>query len=279
MSDLDSTDSAEATRGPSRLPLVLAGLGLLICLLGVVLWSKLKAPPQSRAEKMLNWSPKPTTAKGWVRRAQEIEAANAPDAVKDEGRLIAYSRAIELDPDLAEAYVGRADLLLLIDPQTKDSRRQSLADARAAVRLAPQSNEALWVLGAVLLDSREFAEAVKVFSAAIELGVDLSHRDANEKETNWQGTFTRGQIRLGTCFVFRGDARVGLGEYQEALKDYERSLELGYDEELLLLSMRDLAKKAKLPELERLIDKRELEIEAAMEAYRSRSAASDTEDD
>lgn len=156
---------------------------------------------------------------------------------------------------------------------------QALSDAQAAVRLAPESSHALAVLAMAQRDNGQLAEAEATVSTAIELGVDLSDPDANEKVTSWQGTFTKGQVEFAGFFVFRGNLRSSQGKYEEALKDFERALEQGCSEFDVLEGMREVATRSKLPALAKRVAERTREIEAAVAAHEKRAAPAEEGDD
>lgn len=114
------------------------------------------------------------------------------------GALADYTRAIELDPELAEAYLNRGyahDLLGNI-PEAMDDYSQAIA-------LAPDLGMAYFNRSSARLAIGDFRGAIADSTRAIEL-------DAN----------------AALAYVNRGAAELRLGEYDEAVRDSDLALQI-----------------------------------------------------
>ena len=108
------------------------------------------------------------TAEGWYVFGCEVEASN-PDAARD-----AWARALELDPELAEAHVNWGCL---------EHEAGRLADAeghyRAALAIRPDDATAAFDLAVVLEDLGRGAEARAAYEATLALDPDCADAHFN----------------------------------------------------------------------------------------------------
>ena len=83
-----------------------------------------------------------------------------------------FSRAVDLDPNYAQAYLGLADANLLLpdynDRPGADYIKKSLESAQTALRINPDLGEAYATLGSVHDEMRNFAAAEQAFQLALE---------------------------------------------------------------------------------------------------------------
>ncbi len=108
-----------------------------------------------------------------------------------------YSKALELDPSLLEAYEKRGVLYFF-----QEKFDHVIQDFQAYIRLAPKKAEAYRMLGMGYLKSGDYRSAINNFTHAIEIEPDLSVSYANRAEA----------YRL-------------IGDYQKATFDSSRAIE------------------------------------------------------
>jgi tetratricopeptide (TPR) repeat protein len=123
------------------------------------------------------------TAADWYERACDLEESE-PDAAQD-----AYRRALELDPDLADAHVNLGRLV-----HEAGDPRAAAEHYRSAIELDPGSVIALFNLGVALTDLRMPDEAILAYRTA--LAADAGCADAH--------------YNLASLYEQRGDAAAAL---------------------------------------------------------------------
>ncbi len=108
-----------------------------------------------------------------------------------------YSKALELDPSLVEAYEKRGHLYFF-----QEKFDNVIQDFQIYIRLAPKKAEAYRMLGMGHLKNGDYRSAINNFTHAIEIEPDLSSSYANRAEA----------YRL-------------IGDYQKAISDSGRAIE------------------------------------------------------
>ncbi len=108
-----------------------------------------------------------------------------------------YSKALELDPSLVEAYEKRGHLYFF-----QEKFDNVIQDFQIYIRLAPKKAEAYRMLGMGHLKKGDYRSAINNFTHAIEIEPDLSSSYANRAEA----------YRL-------------IGDYQKAIFDSDRAIE------------------------------------------------------
>jgi tetratricopeptide (TPR) repeat protein len=108
-----------------------------------------------------------------------------------------YSKALELDPSLVEAYAKRGHLYFFQEEFDK-----AIHDFEIYIRLTPKKAEAFRMLGMGHLKNGDYRSAINNFTHAIEIEPDLSGSYANRAEA----------YRL-------------IGDYQKAIFDSDRAIE------------------------------------------------------
>ena len=108
-----------------------------------------------------------------------------------------YSKALELDPSLMEAYEKRGHLYFF--QEKFDNANQ---DFELYIRLAPKKAEAFRMLGMGHLKNGDYRSAINNFTHAIEIEPDLS------------GSYAK-----------RAEAYRLIGDYQKAIFDSDRAIE------------------------------------------------------
>ena len=149
-----------------------------------------------------------------------------------EAVLDASARAIELNPDLAEAYNNRGAA------KNKLGRYEAaLADLNQAIRLRPDYAMAYTNRGGAKNRLGRYEAALADFDRAIELNPDLA--EAYNNRGNAKNGLGRHEAALtdfdraielnpdlAEAYNNRGNAKNGLGRHEAALTDYDRAIEL-----------------------------------------------------
>ena len=112
-----------------------------------------------------------------------------------------FSKALELDPNLLEAYEKRGTLHFF-----QKNYDNVIKDFRAYNRLAPPKAEAYRMLGMGYLKSGDAQLAIYNFTRAMEIDSNLADTYSNRAEANYT-----------------------LGKYEKTLSDSTRAIELGGD--------------------------------------------------
>lgn len=119
-----------------------------------------------------------------------------------EGAIKAYDTAIGLDPDFGGFYCNRGQARCSLH-QTSEA----LADYDMAIKLDPKNAQAFYNRGTLnLLCLTNAAAALSDFDRAIAL-----HNDPNEED----------------LYLWRGNARMSLGDFPGAIADYRKALQMG----------------------------------------------------
>ena len=222
--------SAVASAG-SRRTFNILNRGLLVLALSFSTVSGLMAPAALEAQAsetaQLAQADEPVTISDWLNKALEAREIGDWDTA-----LQAYSRVLNLNPEVAEAYVGRGfvfsemkhygdaveDFSAAIELMPKESMifvgrglayyyqdldDQALADFNQALKLKPDNADALFHRGRLEAYHKRYQEAVADLSGAINLNAN-----------NAWGYFERAK------------SYVGLEQEDKALADYQKALEL-----------------------------------------------------
>ena len=124
---------------------------------------------------------------------------NARYSIKQYYKAIAdYNKAIELNPNYAEAYNGRGHVRYRLEEYQSAS-----ADYTKAIELNPNYVEAYNGRGHARFGLKEYQSAVADYTKAIELNPEYAY-----------------------AYNGRGNARFSLQEYQNAIADYTKAIEL-----------------------------------------------------
>ena len=130
----------------------------------------------------------------WFEKGYKLdESGNNADAVK------AYSKAIELNPQRANAYLNRG-----ISYDKLGNYQQAIKDYNKVIELNPQLADVYYhIRGFAYGELGNYQQAIKDYSKAIEL-----------------------YPQHVTAYISRGSAYGELGNYQQAIKDYSKAIEL-----------------------------------------------------
>ena len=134
------------------------------------------------------------TAVEWVNKGYEAGTANRWEEAKD-----AFTKAIELKPDYAEAYVKRG-----VAYGSLSDYQQAIKDFTNAIQLKPDYTEAYYNRGVTYVKLGNYQQAIEESTKAIQLKPDYAE-----------------------AYFFRGTTYVILGNYQQAINDYKIAARLG----------------------------------------------------
>ncbi|WP_246667469.1 tetratricopeptide repeat protein [Bradyrhizobium macuxiense] len=173
---------------------------------------------------------RPDLAEAWLGRGNLLTALERYDAA-----AAAYERALALKADLAEAWLGRGNLLVKLD------RHDAAAAAyERALALKPGLLEAWLSLGNTLAELKRFDEALAACDKALALRPDLAEawlgrNNAYFKLGRYEDALAASDKALAlkpdlaAAWLGRGDALFKLERHGEALIAYDRALVAGPD--------------------------------------------------
>ncbi len=152
-----------------------------------------------------------------------------------EQAIIDYSKALDLDPDYAEAYNNRSTAHLLMD-----NYGQALLDCRRAIELAPDFVVAYVNRAIAYTGLREYDRALADYNQALSLAPNNVYAHYNRGNTYlWMSNYKEAvadysqTIALSPNFVAaytnRGVAHSELREYELALADFSQAIDLNPD--------------------------------------------------
>ncbi|MFC1901389.1 tetratricopeptide repeat protein [Chloroflexota bacterium] len=144
---------------------------------------------------ILLWLALPTTDNAIAANNEGLALNNSEEYEK---ALVAFNKAIELDPNLAMAYNNRGWAYIELG-----QHGQAIDDCNKAIELDPDLALAYSNRGLAYIRLGQYEQAVTDCSQAIELDPDLALAYSN-----------------------RGLAYIELGQYEEAIADLDRAMEL-----------------------------------------------------
>lgn len=175
-------------------------------------------------------------ARGSNSAADYYNQGTARQGGQDYGNAVRYySKAIEINPKYAEAYVGRGSCLVMMG-----HLREGLSDLDRAAKLKPSMADAdalYYWRGNAKLGLKDYQGALKDLNRALQLKPDLAaayHDRAIVKNrlNDPQGAIADYDKTLGLApgnenvYVNRGLAKRTLKDYPGAIADYSKALEL-----------------------------------------------------
>lgn len=128
-----------------------------------------------------------------------------------------YSKAIELHPDYADAYINRGAAKYDLDQYV-----EAIKDFDEAIRLKPDYAIAFSNRGNVKRKLSQYIEAIKDYDQALKLKSDYAN-----------------------AFNGRGTAKEDLGLFEDAKKDYQKALNIDPANEIFKNNLRNLEEKLK----------------------------------
>ncbi len=182
---------------------------------------------------------------GGLSEAQERynEGVDAQEAGRLDEAVSLYTKAIELDPELVDAYIHRSSAYLDLGQYD-----EALGDGSKAIELDPEVVEAYVNRSAAYLNLGRYDEALDDANKAIDLDPELAlayvARGAvyNERVPGEPGDFSKALTdlnkaieldpELAEAYNERGLVHANLGDFEQALADFDKVIEL--DPELAL---------------------------------------------
>lgn len=171
------------------------------------------------------------------------DGVDASEAGRFEEAVALYTEAIELDPDLVDAYVNRSQAYLELGRFD-----EALADANKAIQLEPELAGAYVNRAAAYSGLGRYDEALDDANKAIELEPELALAYVvrgiiyNDRVPGEEGDYSKALTdlnkaieldpNLAKAYNARGAVHASLGDYEQALADFDKAIEL--DPELAL---------------------------------------------
>ncbi|MDQ3219718.1 MAG: tetratricopeptide repeat protein [Acidobacteriota bacterium] len=147
------------------------------------------------------------TSSSQIKLSQESKAiiffdrGGACSATDSDCRIANYTKAIEIYPDLVEAFNNRGTA-----HQIKGSTDAALKDFTRAVEIEPAFVQGYYNRAVLAAAEKNYQNALRDFDKAIELSPDLVF-----------------------AYIGRGNVHLKQGSYRDAIKDFDRALELEPD--------------------------------------------------
>jgi tetratricopeptide (TPR) repeat protein len=132
-----------------------------------------------------------------------------------EAQLEDLNKAIELDPNLAEAYQMRGDLYAQSLPKQRGGYEQAVKDYTRCLELKPNEAAARWNRAMYYADLARYDEALADWTVYIEGDTDFSHQVEGNMKALAGAHFYRGR-------VFHSNKR----DYAKAIADYTSALQM-----------------------------------------------------
>lgn len=161
----------------------------------------LKADKKTRGKYI--WATNSLSAQEWFQKGyglsiQAYEREEVTNLRKNKDAINAFTKALKVDPQYAEAYFQRGGVYFNIS-----NYQQTINDVTKAIEISPQYAKAYNLRGGAYLSLRRYREAIKDLDKAIE--IDSQYAQA---------------------YYLRGVTYADLGNYQQAVKDYTKSIEI-----------------------------------------------------
>jgi Flp pilus assembly protein TadD len=139
-----------------------------------------------------------------------------------DGAIADYAKAIELRPDFADAYNNRG-----IAKQSKGDFDGAIADYSKAIQFGPADADAYNNRGIAKADKGDFDGAIADSTRAIQLNLDSARDSNNRKAIESRPEFVRWfDNRNATAYFSRGNAKANKGDFDGAIADYTKAIEL-----------------------------------------------------
>jgi len=158
--------------------------------------------------------------------------------------------AIDLKPDLAEAYFNRANASCLISDLTRATAESAVVDLTTAIRLKPDYEKAYRVrgnfyqfLGQIDKERADYDSAIRVApnsAVYVERGVFFSSHDEYAKAIADYDAAIRFDPSNAFVYLLRGHSYESLGRREQAIADYRKALSLNPDDGLSTEALKNL---------------------------------------
>jgi len=164
----------------------------------------------------------------WFKKGYELRYRykNNQEAMK------AFDKAIEIDPNYADAYALRAAIY-----NDWGQHQQALRESDQAIKLNPNFGGGFNTRGWAHIGLRNYEKAIEDLNKAIELDPNLAYAYGNRSwayfmlENYHQSLDDASKAiqinpRLSTAYLWKGSALASLNRLQEAVKNFDKAIEL-----------------------------------------------------
>ncbi|HVU08303.1 MAG TPA: sigma-70 family RNA polymerase sigma factor [Verrucomicrobiae bacterium] len=167
---------------------------------------------RSRFEKSANKIEQPSlsSAQEYYERAQKHEMNHEYEA-----QLEDLNKAIELDPNMAEAYFERGNLYAENLPKEKGGYEKAVADYTSSLEIKPNDASARWNRATYYVNVGKYNEAIADWTTYIEGNTDFSNQLDGKTKSIAGAYFWRGHIY-----------QMYLHDYSKAIADYTSAMQL-----------------------------------------------------
>lgn len=145
-----------------------------------------------------------------MQRADRHSMNHEPQAQLDD-----LNKAIELDPNIAEAYMERGSLYGWGLPKEQGGPEKALSDFTQCLELKPNDSSARWNRAQTYTQLRRYNDAIADWTAYIEGDTDFSNQVEGKTKSLASGHFERGRVY-----------EAYLHDYSNAIADYTAALQL-----------------------------------------------------
>ena len=134
-----------------------------------------------------------------------------------EQALYAYDRAIEIDPENNEAWMGKTDCLCFLKrpAEAKESAEKALKLYNQSLENDPSDFDS-WMAKAHIYSSLAWADRAGFYESYLESSLQAVSKALHIQPNN------------SSALLFQGGALSNLGRYEEALIAFDRALEIGF---------------------------------------------------
>jgi RNA polymerase sigma factor (sigma-70 family) len=150
------------------------------------------------------------TARDYYMRADHHKTNREYDAELED-----LNKAIELDPNMAEAYMDRGDLYALYLPKEQGGFERAVAERTRCLEIDPKNWIALSSRASELRQLKRYDEAISDWSVIIEGDLDFARAVGGKTKSIAKAYFWRGDI-------YQSNKR----DYAKAIADYTAALQL-----------------------------------------------------
>ena len=132
-----------------------------------------------------------------------------------EAQLEDLNKAIELDPNMAEAYMERGNLYASNLPKERGGDEKAVADYTRCLELKPNDASARWNRATYYTSLRQYDQAIADWTIYVDGDTDFSHQLEGKTKSIAGAHFWRGHVY-----------QMYLHDYSKAIGDYTAAMEL-----------------------------------------------------
>jgi len=173
-------------------------------------------------------APNELNAMDWLNKGLELRYRDK----KNQEAMKAFDKAIEIDPNFARAYAGRAAIY-----NDWGQHQQALRESEQAIKLDPNLSWGFNTRGWAYIGLLNYQKAVENLNKAIELDPNYAYAYCNRSWAylmlkNYHQALddankaTEIAPKLSPTYWRRGMALASLNKFQDAIRDYDKAIEL-----------------------------------------------------